>query len=81
VRYTKVLISFFISFRTLTSGHYAEVIVETDGCHGQPNEVNYLEHVQFIFSLNYSRRGAIRVELTSPSGQFSLKSSPWQNTI
>lgn len=54
--------------QNLSSGHYAEVIVETDGCHGQPNEINYLEHVQFIFNLNYSKRGAIMAELISPSG-------------
>lgn len=54
--------------KRLTSGHYVEVVVETDGCRGQPNEVAYLEHVQFILTLNYSRRGAIRVDVQSPSG-------------
>jgi len=52
----------------LSSGHYVEVILETNGCHGQANEINFLEHVQFIFTLDYTRRGAIRAEAISPSG-------------
>nr|KAG5706582.1 hypothetical protein BaRGS_028753 [Batillaria attramentaria] len=52
----------------LTSGHFAEVVIETDGCEGQENEVNYLEHVQLELTLSYSKRGAISVVLISPSG-------------
>lgn len=54
--------------QALTSGNYAEVIIQTDGCQGQDNEVNYLEHVQLELTMTYSKRGAISVTLVSPSG-------------
>ncbi|XP_076465280.1 neuroendocrine convertase 1-like [Babylonia areolata] len=54
--------------RQLTNGSSAEVALDTDGCRGEDNEVNFLEHVQFIFTLNYSTRGAVSVTAKSPSG-------------
>ena len=41
--------------------------METDACVGTDTEVNYLEHVQAVITLNSSRRGAIQIFLTSPS--------------
>ncbi|XP_070182649.1 neuroendocrine convertase 1-like, partial [Littorina saxatilis] len=54
--------------QALTSGNFAEVLVETNGCEGQGNEIKFLEHVQFVFDMSYSKRGAIRVTVVSPSG-------------
>ncbi|XP_076443257.1 neuroendocrine convertase 1-like [Babylonia areolata] len=54
--------------QNLTSGHVVEVLIETNGCRGQPNEVNFLEHVQFVLTLSYSKRGDISVVAVSPSG-------------
>jgi len=54
--------------QTLNAGHQLEVQFTTDGCHGQTNEVNFLEHVQVILDMDYTRRGNIYAELESPSG-------------
>ncbi|GFO13567.1 neuroendocrine convertase 1 [Plakobranchus ocellatus] len=53
---------------SLKSGGFVEVEFTTDGCKGQANEVNFLEHVEIILNLDYERRGAIYAELESPSG-------------
>ncbi|XP_043214321.1 neuroendocrine convertase 1-like isoform X2 [Amphibalanus amphitrite] len=36
-------------------------------CDG-PYQIRHLEHVELVFSLNYTRRGALRMRLTSPQG-------------
>jgi len=52
----------------LHSGSQVEVIINTSGCKGQDNEVNYLEHVQVIVDIEYSRRGDLYIEQESPMG-------------
>ena len=42
--------------------------MSTDGCEGQENEINYLEHVQLVLSMSYTKRGAISIDLYNPSG-------------
>lgn len=42
--------------------------LDTDGCAGTATEVNYLEHVQAVISLNSTRRGDTTLYLVSPSG-------------
>jgi proprotein convertase subtilisin/kexin type 2 len=42
--------------------------LNTDACAGMPTEVNYLEHVQAVISLNSTRRGDTTLYLISPSG-------------
>jgi len=42
--------------------------LDTEACVGMPTEINYLEHVQAIISLNSSRRGDTTLYLISPSG-------------
>lgn len=54
--------------QTLSAGGQVEVEFTTDGCQGQDNEVNFLEHVQAVLDLDYSRRGNIYAELQSPMG-------------
>lgn len=54
--------------KKFTSGHSIEIDIETDGCHAQEQEVNYLEHVKVFLTLEASKRGNIYVELESPSG-------------
>ena len=61
--------------RRLSSGHFAEVLIETNGCEGQDNEINFVEHVQLVLTLSYSKRGAISVTLVSPSGQRHWRSN------
>jgi len=45
---------------------------EAGGCGGTPEEVNYLEHVEVITTIRYSRRGALAINLTSPQGKNNL---------
>ncbi len=40
----------------------------TDACEGTANEINYLEHIEVITTVRYSRRGALQIQLTSPQG-------------
>lgn len=42
--------------------------LDTDACMGTRTEVNYLEHVQAVVTLNSSRRGDTTLYLVSPSG-------------
>lgn len=48
------------------------LLIDTDACLNEPNEVNYLEHVQAFISLKASRRGDTVIFLTSPLGTRSL---------
>lgn len=42
--------------------------IDTTACHGTDTEVNYLEHVQAVITLNSTRRGDVEMFLTSPRG-------------
>lgn len=46
--------------------------LEVDGCDGAENEINYLEHVQAVISLNSTRRGDVTLYLISPVGTRSM---------
>ncbi|GFO34883.1 neuroendocrine convertase 2 [Plakobranchus ocellatus] len=46
--------------------------IETDGCVGTENEVNYLEHVQAFVTLRSTYRGCVTIYLTSPMGTTSM---------
>lgn len=68
--------------QNLTSGNFVEVLIETNGCSGQHNEINFLEHVQFVLTLSYSRRGDITVTAVSPSGTETtlMRSRDWDKS-
>lgn len=42
--------------------------LNTDACTGTPTEINYLEHVQAVITLNSTRRGDTTLYLISPAG-------------
>lgn len=42
--------------------------IETEGCKGTDTEVNYIEHVQAVITLNATRRGDVKLFLQSPMG-------------
>nr|XP_018916303.1 PREDICTED: neuroendocrine convertase 2 [Bemisia tabaci] len=46
--------------------------IHTRVCQGFENEVNYLEHVQAVVTLNSTRRGDVELFLTSPMGTKSM---------
>ncbi|XP_078620006.1 neuroendocrine convertase 1-like [Branchiostoma floridae x Branchiostoma japonicum] len=53
--------------RDLGNGEEIIIEMETDGCRGN-NHVEALEHVQVKTTIDYTRRGDLRIVLTSPSG-------------
>ena len=55
-------------FSEILSGKPIKVEIETTGCRDQPNEINYLEHVQLFLTIEYTRRGDLHINLTSPNG-------------
>lgn len=58
----------FNSARMIVSNKSVVMEIETDACSGSDTEVNYLEHVQAVITLNSTRRGDIELFLTSPMG-------------
>jgi proprotein convertase subtilisin/kexin type 2 len=46
--------------------------ITTDACIGTDTEINYLEHVQAVVTLNSTRRGDVTLYLISPSGTQSV---------
>lgn len=46
--------------------------ITTNACKGSETEVNYLEHVQAVISVNSTRRGDLEMFLTSPMGTRSM---------
>ncbi|GAB6028003.1 Neuroendocrine convertase 1 [Chamberlinius hualienensis] len=51
----------------LISGHEIHIDFDASNCVGNGSDkVNYLEHVQLKISANYSRRGALKMDLISP---------------
>lgn len=49
-----------------------ELNITTDACKGTSSEVNYIEHVQAIITLNATIRGDLIMYLTSPMGTKSM---------
>lgn len=49
-----------------------KLTIDTKACLGTGSEVNYIEHVQAIITLNASRRGDLKLFLTSSSGTKSM---------
>ncbi|XP_068205095.1 neuroendocrine convertase 1-like [Palaemon carinicauda] len=54
--------------KTIKTGESVILEFTTDGCEGTEDEVRSLEHVQVIANIDYTRRGALSISLTSPSG-------------
>merc|ERR1712037_224376 len=46
--------------------------LETNGCAGTETEVNYLEHVQILITVNSTRRGDLELFTRSPMGTRSM---------
>ncbi|KAH9380629.1 hypothetical protein HPB48_020898 [Haemaphysalis longicornis] len=45
-----------------------KIHLDTDSCAGMDTEVNYVEHVQSVITLNATRRGDVKLFMVSPSG-------------
>lgn len=57
-----------LSFREIPSNKSLFLTMETTACAGTDTEVNYLEHVQAVITLNSTRRGDVELFLRSPMG-------------
>lgn len=42
--------------------------IDTSSCAGKKSEVNYIEHIQAVITLNATRRGDVTLFLVSPMG-------------
>lgn len=42
--------------------------IPSDGCKGTPNEIRYLEHIQVVLTIEYSRRGDLVIFMVTPMG-------------
>ncbi|KAL8589812.1 hypothetical protein ACOMHN_020815 [Nucella lapillus] len=58
--------------REFSLGKNLKMTVESDGCTGTENEVNYLEHVQAYVTLRATYRGSVTIYLTSPMNTTSM---------
>jgi len=58
--------------RAIPSDKSLFLTLETTGCAGSETEVNYLEHVQALITLNTTRRGDVELFLRSPMGTRSM---------
>lgn len=61
-----------ISYRQIPTSRSLLLKITTDACKGQDTEINYLEHVQAVISVNATRRGDLELFLTSPMGTRSM---------
>ncbi|XP_013774265.1 neuroendocrine convertase 2 [Limulus polyphemus] len=58
--------------REISSNRSLLIHIDTDACKGTDTEVNYVEHVQAVITLNASRRGDVNIFLYSPMGTRSM---------
>ncbi|XP_037581121.1 neuroendocrine convertase 2 [Dermacentor silvarum] len=49
-----------------------KIYLDTESCAGTDTEVNYVEHVQAVITLNATRRGDVKLFMVSPSGTRSM---------
>ena len=67
------------TIREIPSDKSLFLTIETTACAGSETEVNYLEHVQAVITLNSTRRGDVELFLRSPMGTRSMILSPRPN--
>ena len=58
--------------RPIPSKGTLKVTVTTTGCAGDSHHVKYLEHVQAVITLSFSRRGDLSIKLISPRGTVAI---------
>ena len=63
----------FVLNRNFSGGEEVVVTITTQGCQGQENEINYLEHVQVFVNISHNHRGNLAIYLKSPQGKFVIK--------
>ncbi len=66
--YTRNLLQIYYFFRLIPKGDRLIIELFSTGCKGSKNEINYLEHVQAVISVQSNSRGTLVVYLRSPMG-------------
>ncbi len=60
---------FWFDHSELSSGNAIQIDIKSTGCLGEENNhIRYLEHVQLFVTIEYSKRGDLHLNLTSPNG-------------
>lgn len=58
-------------FSEINDTNITVIKFQTDGCEGQRNEINFLEHIQLILDVYYPIRGHLSISVISPKGMIS----------
>ena len=53
----------------VTRNRAARITVYSSGCEGSTGEIKYLENVQLVLTMSYSKRGDIQIAMKSPLGK------------
>eukprot|EP00058_Branchiostoma_floridae_P001670 XP_002587158.1 hypothetical protein BRAFLDRAFT_98844 [Branchiostoma floridae] len=57
-----------VHHKDLLAGGEVELELQTTGCHDTRDQVEVLEHVQSVMTIDHQRRGDLSIKLTSPKG-------------
>jgi hypothetical protein len=68
----KNLLLLFFLCRQLSATRPLEIDFEVKGCEGENNVVRFLEHIQLYVTIRYTRRGALKINITSPHGKIHI---------
>lgn len=60
------------SFRPIPGTGSLKVTIDATACSGSDRYVRYLEHVQVVITLTFTRRGDLTIKLISPRGTASV---------
>ncbi|XP_023226360.1 neuroendocrine convertase 2-like [Centruroides sculpturatus] len=60
------------NLHSIPSNHSLILRIETNACRNTDTEINYIEHVQAVITLNATRRGDVTIFLISPMGTRSM---------
>lgn len=62
----------FFPFRPIPGAGTLKVSIAATGCSKNDHHVKYLEHVQVVITLTFTRRGDLSIKLISPSGTVAI---------
>ncbi len=52
--------------RKISAHQPLEIEFQVSGCQKEKNAIHFLEHIQLYITLSYTRRGALKINITSP---------------
>ena len=67
-RFGQILNFNLFPFRPIPGTGSLKVKISATGCSDNEHHVRYLEHVQVVITLTFTRRGDLSIKLMSPSG-------------